>query len=94
MAEAGKSVLKSSQVIPSVIIGCSEQMAGSLVTTKWICKSGGLWWGGEWGEGGGGGLPGTLTPGFSLFKLRDLLLFQTSTASELEDRNTSEAAEV
>lgn len=43
MAEAGKSVLKSSQVIPSVIIGCSEQMAGSLVTTKWICKSGGVW---------------------------------------------------
>lgn len=41
MAEAGKSVLKSSQVIPSVIIGCSEQMAESLVTTKWICKSGG-----------------------------------------------------
>lgn len=80
MAEAGKSVLKSSRVILSVIIGCSEQMAGSLVTTKWICKS--------------GGLPGTLTPGFSLFKLRDLLLFQTSTASELEDRNTSEAAEV
>lgn len=82
MAEAGKSVLKSSQVIPSVIIGCSEQMAESLVTTKWICKS------------GGGGLPGTLTSGFSLFKLRDLLLFQTSTASELEDRNTSEAAKV
>lgn len=62
MAEAGKSVLKSSQVILAVIIGCSEQMAGSLVTTKWICKSGGVW------RAVGGGVAWYFNPGLQFIQ--------------------------